>query len=97
MITDKLDAFFTKSKDAFEELSKEINHSKPEELFCTGALIKKQLELFTAVSINQPEKAQTKTNITYNVHPQPSFNKQFDLLIKNLNNKFKKRQYINII
>ena len=96
LITGKLDSFFTKAIDAFGELSEEIKHSKPEELFCNGALIKRELELFTSVAINQPEKAQTKTNVTYAINPQPSFNKQFDLLIKNLNN-YSKLGYTNYI
>ena len=96
LLTDKLDTYFSKATVAFDELSKEINHSKPEELFCNGYFIKEQLNDFTSVAINQPEKAQTKVNITFNNNPQPSFNKQFDLLIKNLNN-YSKQGYTNYI
>ena len=96
LLSDKLDALFTKAFDAFQKLSTEIKRGKPEELFCNGASIKEQLLQFTSAAINQPEKAQTKCNITYQIKPQPSFNKQFDLLIKNLNN-YSKLGYKNYI
>jgi transcription-repair coupling factor (superfamily II helicase) len=96
LLVGKLDKFFIKATEAFSDLSKEINHSKPSELFCDGAFINQQLQDFTLVSINQPEKIHTTTNITYKIQPQPSFNKQFDLLIKNLNN-YSKQGYSNYI
>ena len=96
LLTDKLDAFFAKAKAAFGELSTELNHATPEELFCNGKHIKDQLLDFTSVAINQPEKAQTKVNVSFHNNPQPSFNKQFDLLIKNLNN-YAKQGYTNYI
>ena len=96
LIVDKLDAFFSKASDAFQELSKEIKRASPTELFCNGAFIKNQLNDFTLATINQPEKAQTKTNIRFKTHPQPSFNKQFDLLIKNFTN-YSKQGYSNYI
>ena len=96
LLTGKLDTFYAKATEAFTKLSKEIKHAKPDELFCDGAFIKEQLNDFSAVAINQSEKAQTTTNITFQVNPQPSFNKQFDLLITNLNN-YSKQGYTNYI
>jgi transcription-repair coupling factor (superfamily II helicase) len=96
LLTGKLDTFYEKATEAFKELSKEIKHAKPEELFCNGAYIKEQINQFSTVAINQPEKAQTVTNVRFNVLPQPSFNKQFDLLITNLNN-YSKQGYTNYI
>lgn len=96
LLVGKLNKLFAKANEAFSDLSKEINHSKPSELFCDGDFINQQLQGFTLISINQPEKIHTKTNITYKIQPQPSFNKQFDLLIKNLNN-YSKQGYLNYI
>lgn len=96
LFTGKLDTFYSKATKAFEELSKEIKHAEPEELFCNGAFIKEQLNQFSSVALNQSEKAQTTTNVRYNILPQPSFNKQFDLLITNLNN-YSKQGYTNYI
>ena len=82
-----LDSLFLKSENAFNDLSKEINHTEPSELFCNGAFIKKQLEEFSLVDFgNQDKPFDTVSNgtIAFNTIPQPSFNKQFNLLIDNL-------------
>ena len=88
-LTAKLDELFEKSKIAFEKLSKEINHGKPSELFCDGTLIKAQLSKFSLIEILHTRSKKTTqeslTNIQFNISPQPSFNRQFDLLIENLN------------
>ncbi len=88
-LTAKLDELFEKSKIAFKKLSKEINHAQPNELFCDGPLIKTLLSKFSLVEIlntkNRNKALESLTNIQFNISPQPSFNKQFDLLIENLN------------
>ena len=92
----QLDKLFEKSKIAFSELSAEINHGKPSELFCDGTLIKNQLEDFNLVEIAISRHAElgsaSHNTISFNTKPQPSFNKQFDLLIadfqKNTKNGF---------
>ncbi len=89
-LTGRIDKLFNKSIDAFEKLSEEINHSKPEELFCTGTLIKNQLNEFTfgELSSNNSADISTSLNIQFHTKPQPSFNKQFNLLIENLNTHY---------
>jgi len=77
-----LDKLFLKAENAFTDLSKEINHSKPIELFCDGAFIQNQLQDFTLVDFGNQNKEDSKIN--FNTIPQPSFNKQFNLLIDNL-------------
>ncbi len=77
-----LDKLFLKAENAFTDLSKEINHSKPIELFCDGAFIQNQLQDFTLVDFGNQNKGDSKIN--FNTIPQPSFNKQFNLLIDNL-------------
>ncbi|MFC2109025.1 transcription-repair coupling factor [Bacteroidota bacterium] len=82
----KLDKLFQKSEDAFEELSKEIKHSQPDDLFTNGDLIKKQLLEFSRVSIRNNSNIDSNDAFNFQIKSQPSFNKQFDLLIKDLNN-----------
>ena len=82
LLVGNLDTFFEKSKEAFKDLSKEIKHAKPEELFCNGDFIRQQLQDFTLVNFGS-QKSENK-KIKFNTIPQPSFNKQFDLLIDNL-------------
>jgi transcription-repair coupling factor (superfamily II helicase) len=87
----KLDRLFEKSKDAFGTLSKEINHSEPSELFTDGNLIQQQLLDFTRVSItNNQNTNSSDDSFSFNTKPQPSFNKQFDLLIEDLNENTEK-------
>ncbi|EDO28741.1 predicted protein, partial [Nematostella vectensis] len=96
LLTGKLNDFFTKATSSFQQLSTEIKRSEPAELFCDGNLILQQLKEYTTVAINQSETAHTQSNINFSIQPQPSFNKQFDVLIKNLNN-YSKQGYTNYI
>ena len=82
-----LDKFFQKAEIAFNDLSKEIKHVQPNELFCDGEFIKNQLQEFSLVDFgtnNNKKALETSQEIEFNTIPQPSFNKQFTLLIDNL-------------
>ncbi len=91
----RTDTLFKKASETFEALSTEINHNKPNDLFCNSELLKNQLLDFTLVEFGSdsffkchPELVSGShliNEITFNTAPQPSFNKQFDLLIENLN------------
>ena len=88
LLAGNLEKFYEKAEEAFEKLSKEIKHAKPEELFCNGTFIKKQLQEFTQVNLGiKPKENNAVQEITFSINPQPSFNKQFNLLIENLNSK----------
>ena len=88
LLIGSLDKLFSKAEHAFEELSKEINHSKPEDLFCDGDYIKNELKDFTIASL-EGNIYGNKTTIDFTTKGQPSFNKQFDLLIEDLNEHHK--------
>ena len=94
-ITTNLDTFFKKAELSFDELSTEIKRSKPAELFCNGTLIQKELESFTTVNIGKYSIKNVR-NIVFDTHPQPSFNKKFDLLIQNFN-EFSAKGFTNYI
>ncbi len=82
LLTGNLDKFFRKAEVEFEKLSKEVQHSKPSELFCNGTTIESQLSDF---NIGFLDKTDCEQKIEFTVRSQPSFNKQFDLLIEDLN------------
>ena len=84
LLIGKLDKLFAKAEDVFSELSKELSHSKPADLFCNGDFIKNQLSEFTVASLESYTHG-NKPIIDFITKAQPSFNKQFDLLIENLN------------
>jgi transcription-repair coupling factor (superfamily II helicase) len=83
----RLDDFFEKANDAFSELSEDIKHARPQELFLNSKQLKKQLESFKLITTANRDFANENSNteIAFKTRPQPSFNKKFDLLIANLN------------
>ncbi|CAI8168686.1 MAG: Transcription-repair-coupling factor [Polaribacter sp. SA4-10] len=98
LLTGNLDKFFKKAEEAFVDLSKEINHAKPLDLFCDGAFIKNQLEDFSLVSLKSYNKLKNSQEeiITFKTIPQPSFNKKFNLLIESLD-EYNKAGFTNYI
>ncbi|KOY51249.1 transcription-repair coupling factor [Polaribacter dokdonensis] len=95
LMSQKLDKFFKKAEDAFNDLSKEIKHLEPSELFCDGSFIKNELHKFTTVHFGSTSKYEGQ-EIEFSTNPQPSFNKQFNLLIDNLN-EYQKAGFTNYI
>ena len=89
MLFSRIDDFYGKAEEAFQKLSKDIKHAEPESLFCNAALLKKQLLDFTLVEFGTSNILTSSSDaakvITYNTTPQPSFNKQFNVLIDDLN------------
>ncbi|RED48837.1 transcription-repair coupling factor [Seonamhaeicola aphaedonensis] len=83
----RIDDFFIKSEETFKQLSSELKHSNPDELFCNSELLKKQLLDFTIIEFGTQSvfKNGGTEIIEFNTTPQPSFNKQFNLLIEDLN------------
>ena len=81
----RIDNFFGKAENAFKNLSTEVKHAEPEELFCNSQLLKKQLLDFTLVEFGTDAWLNPSTEIVCNTTPQPAFNKQFNLLIDDLN------------
>ena len=94
----RIDDFYTKAEDAFKSLSSEIKHAQPHELFCDSTALKKQLLDFSIVEFGTSTVFNNSSSnaVTFNTTPQPSFNKQFDLLIEDLNGNYDKG-YTNYI
>ena len=84
LLSNSIDKLFQKASEAFKQQTGEVKMSAPGELFCTSELLKQQLAEFTSVTLNTKITSQN-SNITFKTRPQPSFNKQFNLLIENLN------------
>lgn len=78
------DILFTKAEQAFSSFSEGVKQLKPESLFVSSTDLKNDLNLLTTVDFKKHENYYD-TEIAFHTQPQPSFNKQFDLLIKNLN------------
>ena len=91
----RIDDLFSKAVQAFNNLPSEIKHASPKELFCNSEVLKKQLLDFTLVELGS-SPIFSKESIGFNMSPQPSFNKQFNLLIEDLNDNHNKG-YVNYI
>ncbi|GAA4235445.1 transcription-repair coupling factor [Postechiella marina] len=97
----RIDDFYGKAEEAFKNLSTDVKHAEPSELFCNSTLLKKQLLEFSIIEFERSTDLNnylvndagqiTSTprtdvsEIVFKTVPQPSFNKQFNLLIENLN------------
>jgi len=88
----RIDDFFSKAEETFKTLSTEIKHAEPNELFCNSNLLKKQLLDFNLIEFGSTSVfvKSTEDIIAFNTSPQPAFNKQFNLLIEDLNSNFDK-------
>ncbi|OCB77265.1 transcription-repair coupling factor [Flavobacterium crassostreae] len=81
----QLDQQFAKAETAFEKLSKDIKHATPEQLFLNQASFIQKAVGFSVVEFGSKAIFKTTKTVAYHIKPQPSFNKQFDLLLNNLN------------
>ncbi len=80
----QLDKQFAKAEEAFEKLNKEIKRSTPEQLFLNQKeFIKRALD-FSIVELAAKPIFKATEKFEFHIQPQPSFNKQFDLLLNNL-------------
>jgi transcription-repair coupling factor (superfamily II helicase) len=85
MVLSQFDKLFDKATEAFGKLSGDIKHASPEELFINqSSFVKKALD-FSIVEIGLKSIFKSEKTIEFHTKPQPSFNKQFDLLLNDLN------------
>jgi transcription-repair coupling factor (superfamily II helicase) len=81
----KLDKLFELAEQTFQTLEATVKHLAPEQLYLNQkTFIKKALD-FTIVELASKPQFRTQKTFEFHIQPQPSFNKQFDLLLHNLN------------
>ena len=79
---------FVKAQEIFASFNSGIKHSSPEELFIDGEHYTLRLAAFSNVEFRRFYFEQQNTaSFQFDFSPQPSFNKNFDLLIRNLMEK----------
>jgi len=85
----KIEKLFTKATDIYQKLPNEVKRTPPEELYCQATDLSNQIQRFQQVNINATTSVSKKgKEFSFHTTPQPSFNKQFELLISYLNNKY---------
>ena len=91
MTFSRIENLFEKSEEAFEKISGEVRHQQPGELFSSAGEIKEDLldlgivEFGTHAVFSNKDRDQVV--ISCNTTPQPAFNKHFNLLTEDLQNK----------
>ncbi|MGK0386669.1 MAG: transcription-repair coupling factor (superfamily II helicase) [Patiriisocius sp.] len=99
LLSGVLDKLFAKATEAFNKAEGEVKMIAPSELFCTSIVLKNQLDRFKTITLassnthglkekaskNKHNSISDSVSIAFNTKPQPSFNKQFNVLIDNLN------------
>ncbi|MGV3697597.1 transcription-repair coupling factor [Flavobacterium sp.] len=83
-LTSQLDKLFTKAVETFDKLSKDVKHAEPQHLFLNQeGFLRKALD-FPIIELSNIPFFKTTRTFEFHIQPQPSFNKQFDLLLNNL-------------
>lgn len=89
-LEEKINNEYEKAIEVFNRLqssSKDSNNiENPEVIFTKGDEIITQLDNFKTISFGNFINKDKETSIVFNTAPQPSFNKNFDLLLKDINN-----------
>ena len=81
----RLDKLYTKAEEIYATLNNEVARTTPQNMFVNQeSFIKNSLD-FSVVDISNKPTYRTTETIEFNIQPQPSFNKQFNLLKENLN------------
>ncbi|MFV0237948.1 MAG: CarD family transcriptional regulator, partial [Flavobacteriales bacterium] len=90
LFLNQLETYFKKAEERFKILSKQIKHSKPSDLFLNKQETLKLIQTFSILEFTTTPYLKPDLSLNLDSEPQPSFNKQFDLLVHNLVENTKK-------
>lgn len=85
VISSQLDLLFEKATAAFSKINSEIQFAAPENLFVNQQSFLTKIETFSTIEWTDKPFFSIEKKLDFHTKPQPSFNKQFDLLLHNLN------------
>ncbi|TDQ12918.1 transcription-repair coupling factor (superfamily II helicase) [Algoriphagus boseongensis] len=88
LTADVMEECFHKAEQAFQQIVKATHTEKlllkPEDLFDGAKPFTNQIKQFSTVEFGRQFYLKTENKIVWDSQPQPSFNKNFDLLVANL-------------
>jgi len=84
LLTDKIEKEYIKAEQAFNALKGEIDHVPPEELYVTNELFNRTILSNHIIEFGKHAVLKNSKEFRFDITPQPSFNKNFELLIKEL-------------
>jgi transcription-repair coupling factor (superfamily II helicase) len=82
---DRMNSEKEKAKAAFASFDDDAHMIDPEELFVSGSTFFQSALNFNTIEFGRQFTTEAGQTVAFNSVPQPSFNKNFDLLITNLN------------
>lgn len=80
-----LEKLFLKAEDIFQNLNATIQHVEPRKIFLEKEVFLENISEFTIAELTVGSSFEFKKKFEFYIKPQPAFNKQFDLLLSNLN------------
>jgi transcription-repair coupling factor (superfamily II helicase) len=95
LISDRLDHIFGVAEKQFEKLKSQLKRLPPKDLYISGDTFDKKSASYRRIGFGT-SYSDTDIKFDYNHNPQPSFNKNFDLLIKNLHEN-EEKGYANFL
>ncbi len=87
---------FERAEKAYKELESPLNHLSPEELYLNKPQAEKMLESHQMVQFGLRNQGKPDALVEFDQKPQPSFNKNFELLSTDFNNHVK-NGYDNVV
>jgi len=94
-ISERLDLEMDKARKVYEDLNRDIKHLAPGELLTSGKLLLRQLTERKLIQYGTKPAFESEV-IGFNIKIQPTFNRNFDLLLTDLRHHTEK-SYINIL
>lgn len=91
-----LDKALQRAEEAYKRTSGQIQFTPPEELYIAPDRLMDLLEPFRVVEFDGGTSFAQRSVLAYDIQPQPSFNKNFDLIGANLRSNAK-QGYTNVI
>jgi transcription-repair coupling factor (superfamily II helicase) len=96
LILQKIDQAFEKACLIFEKLDSTIQQIPPNDLYLNSSSLQESLSKFTSVIFGHSPEASFSNSISFSQKPQPSFKKNFELLIEDFKGN-KAKGYTNIL
>ncbi len=81
---DQIEKDYRIAYEAFKDLDGELKHLPPEQLFTQPSEFNKLITEHAVVEMGKRDYLNPDVKIEFHIQPQPSFNKNFEILIQNL-------------
>ena len=92
----KIQKGYDKASYIFEKIESPLDHLSPDELYLNSENYEAQIKTFSLLEFGSRFYFEPTLKVSFNISPQPSFNKNFDLLLNTLKD-YNKNGYKNLI